>query len=251
MIAIDVALDLGDLKLRAKLPGYDGTTVVVGPNGAGKSTLLKTVLGLIKPRQGTIELGDRALFSSENRIHLAPEDRRLGYVPQSYALFSRMTVSQNVGFGIRGTNRIARQARVKELLEDLGIEHLARRKSAALSGGESQRVALARALAIGPRALLLDEPMAALDAGARRKVRRFLAVRLRAIGIPTIVVSHDVEDVEALGGRIAVLEEGTIVQVGTLQELRTRPATPFVREFLNPEPVQPAAAVNEVRTWGA
>ena len=103
-------------------------------------------------------------------------------------------------------------------------------------------MALARAFATGPHALLLDEPMAALDAGARRKVRHFLASRLRAVGIPTIVVSHDVDDVEALGGRVAVLESGKIVQVGTLDELRRQPATPFVKDFLAAESAESRSA---------
>ncbi len=249
MLAINVEADVGALRLRAQLPAYEGTTVVVGPNGAGKSTLLKSVLGVVKPGDGNIVLGERSLFCTRNRINVPTEDRRLGYVPQSYALFPHMTVAQNVGFGVRGKDRDAKRAWVMELLEDLGIAHLAERKTAGLSGGESQRVALARALAIKPHALLLDEPMAALDAGARRKVRKFLAVRLRAVGIPTIVVSHDIDDVEALGGRVAVLEAGRIIQVGSLAELRKRPASDFVREFVDAEPAEPPAALSELQAW--
>ncbi len=249
MLAIDVDADVGTLELRAQLPAHEGTTILIGPNGAGKSTFLKSVLGVIHPKRGSIELGGRSLFKSSEGVDVATEDRRLGYVPQRYALFSHMTVLRNVGFGIRGISRKEREERVMELLEDLGVAHLAGRKTPSLSGGESQRVALARALAIGPRALLLDEPMAALDAGARRKVRRFLSVRLRAIGIPTIVVSHDVDDVESLGGRIAVLESGRIVQVGDLEQLRKNPATPFVHEFLVGETESPPAVVNELRSW--
>jgi len=249
MIAIDVKAEVGALKLRVQLSAYDGTTIVVGPNGAGKSTLLKSVLGVVKPSAGNVSLGKRALYCSEQRINVATEDRRLGYVPQCYALFPHMTVLDNVAFGVRGRSKQERHEHVMELLADLGIDHLAKRKTLRLSGGESQRVALARALAIKPHALLLDEPMAALDAGARRKVRRFLGVRLRAIGIPTIVVSHDIDDVEALGGRVAVLEAGRIVQVGSLEELRRKPATEFVREFVAAAPVEPPRAVNEIQAW--
>lgn len=232
MFAIDVEADVGTLKLRAKLPAGEGTTILIGANGAGKSTFLKCILGVMRPERGKISLGDDALFCSETGVDVPTEHRRLGYVPQKYALFSHMNVSKNVGFGIRGMSRDARQKRISELLKDLGITHLADRKTTSLSGGESQRVALARALAIGPKALLLDEPMAALDASARRKVRQFLATRLDAIQLPTIVVSHDMDDVEMLGERIAVMEKGRIVQVGTLGELRREPATRFVREFL-------------------
>jgi ABC-type sulfate/molybdate transport systems ATPase subunit len=249
MLAIDVEAQVGAMALRAALPADGGTTVVIGPNGAGKTSLLRCVLGAVRPRRGTIALDERPLFCSRQGVDTPTEHRRLGYVPQRYALFPHMTARANVGFGIRGVDRRTRRERVMELLEDLGIAHLADRRTPSLSGGEAQRVALARALAIGPRALLLDEPMAALDAGARRKVRRFLSVRLRAIGIPTLVVSHDVDDVEALGGRVAVLEAGRIVQIGALEALRKSPATPFVEEFLDAAPESPPAAVGEVRAW--
>ena len=232
MLTVDVAARVGKLDLAVELPAYDGTTIVVGPNGAGKSTLLKTVLGVVRPSRGTIALGSRELFSSKNGIDVPTEHRQLGYVPQSYALFSHLTVEKNVAFGVRGVDREHKAQRVQELLSDLGIEHLAKRRTTALSGGESQRVALARALAIRPHAVLLDEPMAALDAGARKKVRAFLGKRLRSVGVPTLVVSHDADDVVALGGRIAVLEQGRIVQLGDVDELRNKPATAFVEEFL-------------------
>jgi molybdate transport system ATP-binding protein len=242
MLAIEVEANVGALALRAELTAHDGTTVVIGPNGAGKSTFLKAILGVVRPTKGTITLGERKLYCASEGIDVPTEDRRLGYVPQRYALFSHMNVLKNVGFGIRDLSRREREDRVMELLEDLGIAHLAKRKTTSLSGGESQRVALARALAIRPHAVLLDEPMAALDAGARRKVRNFLATRLKAIRIPTIVVSHDVDDVEALGGRVAVLEQGHIVQVGTLDELREHPDSPFVEEFLTVASERPPAA---------
>jgi len=249
MLAIDVEADVGTLELRAQLSGYDGTTIIVGRNGAGKSTLLKSILGEIRPSHGTITLGDDTLFCTRSNVNVPTEERRIGYVPQKYALFPHMTVARNVGFGIRRCSKQERKARVMELLEDLGIAHLADRKTPSLSGGESQRVALARALAIRPHALLLDEPMAALDTDARRRVREFLAVRLRAVGIPTVVVSHDVNDVDALGGRVAVLEAGRVVQVGTPDELRQEPATPFVKQFMDTRPAEPLAALGEIKAW--
>jgi len=239
-LVLDVRAELGALQLHVRLPPLAGVTVVVGPNGAGKSTLLKTVLGVNCPVEGRIELEGKTLFCADRGVDVATEDRRLGYVPQSHALFSHMLVWQNVGFGIRERNRKKRRARVMEMLAELGIAHLAEREPESLSGGESQRVALARALAIGPRALLLDEPTAALDATARRKVRLFLAARLEAIAVPTIVVSHDAAEVEALGGQVVVLEEGAVVQQGSVAQLREQPATSFVREFFAGQ--QPSSA---------
>lgn len=232
MLSIDVQARVGGFALDAKLPPAGGVTILVGANGAGKSTLLETLLGVIRPERGHIALGDRTLFDAEGGVDVPTEERRIGYVPQRYALFTHMTVMQNVAFGIRHLPKAERHERVMALLDDLGIGHLAPRRTTALSGGESQRVALARALAIGPHALLLDEPMAALDASARRRVRHFLAERLQSVAVPTIVVSHDIDDVEALGGRVAVLEQGKIVQVGELEEIRQEPATSFVKAFL-------------------
>lgn len=232
MLAVDVEAAVGSLALSAALPEDGGTTVVVGPNGAGKSTLLECILGVVRPTGGRIALGGEVLFDAERGVDVPTEARRIGYVPQRYALFRHMTVADNVGFGVRGVSAEERRGRVRALLDDLDIAHLADRRAPSLSGGEAQRVALARALAIRPRALLLDEPMAALDAGARRKVRSFLAERLARVGIPTVVVSHDDADVRAFGGRVAVIEEGRVVQLGPHDELRRAPATEFVRELL-------------------
>jgi molybdate transport system ATP-binding protein len=197
-----------------------GTLVIVGPNGSGKTTLLLTLLGALKPTRGRIEVGGAVLFDSEAGVEVPIEERRLGFVPQDYALFPHLTVEQNVGFS-GGTGP----------LKDLGLEPLLARKPATLSGGEKQRVALARALAVSPRALLLDEPLAALDVQSRKSVRAFLAGWLKQLGLPTLVVTHDPEDAKALGEDIAVLEAGRIVQRGTFDALAAKPATPFVADL--------------------
>lgn len=230
-LAIELELSRGDFHLEVSLPPHDGTTVVVGPNGAGKSTLLECLLGVRRPR-GRIALGTTRLLDTHDDIDVPPEGRRLGYVPQRYALFSHMTALRNVAFGVRARSREERERRARDLLEALEVGHLVSRMPSGLSGGEAQRVALARALSIEPRALLLDEPLAALDMGTRRRVRGFLGSRLREVGVPTIVVSHDVADAEALSDRVAVIEAGRVVQVGPLESLRAEPASPFVAAFL-------------------
>ncbi len=232
LFAIDIKLGVGPLDLDVCIPRFKGTIALVGPNGAGKTTLLLSLLGALRVSAGNIQLHSQTLYSADQNIDVPMEDRRIGYVPQKYGLFTHMTVTKNVAFGIRGFSKEEKKKQVRKLLQELDIGHLAHRKTSSLSGGESQRVALARALAIRPKALLLDEPMAALDAGARKRVRRFLGDRLKVIGIPTIVVSHDIEDVVAFGQQIAVLEKGKIVQVGTLDALRRAPATSFVAQFL-------------------
>ena len=235
-LSIDVALSRGRLDMHIELEAIVGTTVVVGPNGAGKTTLLKTLLGDVSPERGSIRLGDQCLYSSEQKVDMPLPFRRLGYVPQRYALFPHLSVAQNVAFGLRGVERSERERRVRSLLDDFSVAHLSARKPAGLSGGEAQRVALARALAIEPQALLLDEPMGALDATIRRKVRDVLRERLRALELPTLIVTHDMEDVAQLADRVAVIEEGVIVQVGTVDELKGSPKSDFVREFFGSGP---------------
>jgi molybdenum ABC transporter ATP-binding protein len=193
---------------------------VLGPSGSGKSSVLRAVAGLERPEGGRIALGNEVWFDAERRVHLPPERRSVGLVFQEYALFPHLSVLGNVGFGGR--------ARAQELLARLRIGHLARARPGELSGGERQRVALARALAREPRVLLLDEPMSALDAHTRAAVRGELRELLRELRLPTLLVSHDFEDAGTLADRVAVLDEGRLVQVGTPDELVARPLDPFV-----------------------
>jgi molybdate transport system ATP-binding protein len=228
----DLRGSVGPLRLEIRLSLERGTLVLAGPNGSGKTTALLLLLGISRPSDGRVELDGRALFDSSRGVDVAPEQRGLGYVPQDYALFPHLTVQGNVLFGLE--LRLPRHEagqRAREMLDHLGLVELAGRRPAELSGGEQQRVALARALATDPRALLLDEPLAALDAGARRSVRAYLAARLHALRIPALVVTHDPADAQALADRIAVLEDGRIVQEGSFEELRANPATPFVAHF--------------------
>jgi molybdate transport system ATP-binding protein len=193
------------------------------------------VLGVVRPSSGRILIDGEAVFDSEANIDVPTEDRRIGYLPQGYGLFPHLNAAENVEFGLRddpllGSGK-ARRRRALELLAELEVEQLAERKPALLSGGERQRVALARALARRPRALLLDEPLAALDPGARHRVRKFLSEYLAGLGLPTIIVTHDRRDAEAVARTLAVVEDGQIIQLGTLDELKAQAASAFVEEF--------------------
>jgi molybdate transport system ATP-binding protein len=230
MLELDLEARVGPLALRARLSIGNGPLALVGPNGAGKTSLLRALLG-VRPARGTIALDGAALLDTARGIDLPPERRRLGYLPQHAALFPHLTVIANVEFGM--PRQPGRLERALGLLESLEVGHLASRRTTALSGGERQRVALARALAAEPKALLLDEPLAALDAGARRQVRDFLAARLRALALPALVITHDAADACALADRIAVLEQGALTQIGTPAELRAAPATQFVADFFD------------------
>jgi molybdate transport system ATP-binding protein len=200
----------------------DCVTALVGPSGAGKSTLLRMVAGLLPPDSGTIECDGERWFGDGRDV--PPERRRCGFVFQDYALFPHMTVERNVAYGAHGAD-------VRPLLERVGIPHLASARPPSLSGGERQRVALARALAIEPRALLLDEPLSALDPATRGAVASELSAILHDAGVPTIVVTHSYEEAVSLAERVVVLESGRIIQQGAPQELLEAPASPFVAEF--------------------
>jgi molybdate transport system ATP-binding protein len=230
VLEIAIARKVGPLDLRVDLVLARETVLLAGPNGAGKSTLLRLLLGVLSPDRGRIALDGRALFDSEAALDIAPEERELGYVPQDYALFPHLTVLENAMFGLGRMRRQARRHHAGEWLARLGVQHLAARTPAGLSGGERQRAALARALARSPKALLLDEPFAALDPVARRDLRASMRGWLREWRLPALIVSHDPADA-GLADRIAVLEEGRVLRQGTLEDLRREATSTFASGF--------------------
>ena len=235
MSTLDVALRgrIGALEIDVAFRAGGAPLVLAGPNGAGKTSLLLLILGALPPLEGRLALDGQTLYARDAAIDVPLEQRGIGFVPQRYALFPHLDVLRNVAYGIAAGPRRERLRGAHEALADLDIEALAGRRPDALSGGETQRVALARALAARPRALLLDEPLAALDVSVRAEVRRFLADRLRALAIPTVVVTHDRADAEALAGDVIVMESGRIAQRGSLAELAATPRSAFVRRFVS------------------
>ena len=205
------------------------TVVFLGPSGCGKTTTLRIIAGLEEP-----DAGGKVLFDGVDVTPLPIEQRNVGMVFQSYALFPNMTVAGNVGYGlrIRRTPDAEIRARVAEMLAMMQITKLADRRIDQLSGGQRQRVALARAIAVRPRALLLDEPLTALDAKLRDTLRLEIDSLLRSLGITAIYVTHDQAEAMALGDRIVVMEHGRVAQIGKPREIYQRPATRFVAEFI-------------------
>ena len=205
---------------------------VLGPSGCGKSTLLRLIAGFEKCDGGVIRLGENNVSGPD--VHIVPEDRHVGMVFQSYALFPNMSVADNIGYGlkIRGVGRDERAARVAELIRLTNITGLENRRVNQLSGGQRQRVALARAIAIRPGILLLDEPLTALDAALRDRLRGELNRLLRALGITTIYVTHDQAEAMELGDRIVVMQKGSIAQIGTPRDIYFTPRNRFVAEFV-------------------
>ncbi len=235
---VHVQASAGGFHLDARVEGEAAPVVIIGPNGSGKTTLLRVIAGAYRPRSGRIRLGDHIVFDSEAGVSVAPEQRRIGYVPQGYGLFPHLTVLDNVAFGLAGgphrRPRPERRRIAAGLLADVKCAQLAPRYPATLSGGEKQRVALARALLPAPEMLLLDEPLAALDVTARRGLRAYLARHLAQRTRPAIVVTHDPRDVLALGAPLVyALEEGRVVQTGPPRHLAADPATGFIAEFFD------------------
>jgi molybdate transport system ATP-binding protein len=232
LLDVDVRGTAGALSIDVAFSAGAAPLLLVGPNGAGKTSVLMLILGALAPDRGRVSLDGAALYDRDARIDVPLERRRIGFVPQRYALFPHLDVLGNVAYGVPAPARAERDRRAREALAELDGAALAARRPAQLSGGEMQRVALARALAGRPRALLMDEPLAALDVSVRRDVRRFLADRLRALAMPTVLVTHDLADAEALDGDIVVIEGGAVVQRGRLADLVARPQTDFVRHFV-------------------
>ena len=224
----EIAVDLGGFALRVDslelAPGE--YLVILGPNGAGKTVLLETIAGLHPVEKGRIEFREASTEPERpgdgwtDVTAWPPEKRRVGFVYQDYLLFPHLSVSDNIGFGLKGrVPTSARADRVREAAKLTGVEGLSGRRVARLSGGEQQRVALARALAIRPRLLLLDEPLAALDRSARREMADEVRRLCRDLGVTVLHVTHSLEEAVSLGDRVAVLADGGLLQIGPPREL--------------------------------
>ena len=217
------------------------TLVLLGPSGCGKTTMLRIIAGLELP-----DAGGKVLFDGKDMTSVPIERRNVGMVFQSYALFPNMSVADNIGYGlkIRGVPDKERAARVAELVALTNISGLENRRIDQLSGGQRQRVALARAVAIRPGILLLDEPLTALDAALRDRLRGELNRLLRALGITTIYVTHDQAEAMELGDRVVVMQKGAIAQIGTPREIYFTPKNRFVAEFIGAANIIEAAVEN-------
>lgn len=246
---------MSELQVRKIVAGYDAApvlrgitftvphgnlTAVLGPSGSGKSTLLRVIAGLNRPFEGAIVVDGKVL--SGPRVHVAPERRRIGMVPQDAALFPHLDVLANVGFGLPRAQR--RSAQARELLEMVGMADYAERMPGELSGGQRHRVALARALATEPDVVLLDEPFSALDAALRAEVRGQVRQVLRRAETTAVLVTHDQDEALSMADQVAVVDEGRLVQVGTPAEIYAKPTSRWLAQFVGGALVLPGTWKN-------
>jgi iron(III) transport system ATP-binding protein len=216
--------------------GEDELFVLLGFSGSGKTTLLRCVAGLENPDAGEVSIGGRTVFDAANRYNMPPEERGVGMVFQSYAIWPHLTVAENVALPLtHGRLKLSKadvKERVARALAMVQLDGLDSRPAPFLSGGQQQRVALARALAVQPSALLMDEPLSNLDARLREEVRSEIRHITKRLGLPVLYVTHDQEEAMGLADRIGVMGAGALLQVGAPSDVYTRPATPTVANFL-------------------
>jgi iron(III) transport system ATP-binding protein len=219
---------------------------LLGPSGSGKTTLLRAVAGLESPKQGTIDIGERRVYDGARAFEMPAEQRNLGLVFQSYALWPHKTVFDNVAYGLklRGTAKSEIEAKVKDVLGQLGLGHLGERFPHQLSGGQQQRVAIARALVYNPPVILLDEPLSNLDAKLREEARAFLRELIVRLGLSALMVTHDQGEAMAISDRILLLNNGKIEQQGTPQSMYETPDSLFTAEFMGSNDRVPGTVVS-------
>jgi molybdate transport system ATP-binding protein len=215
-------------------------TVLFGPSGSGKTTVLRAIAGLERSTDSVIRFADETWVDDKNGVFIPPQRRRIGFLSQDYALFSQLTVTKNIRYGLRTLSAQEQQLRTSSLLDRFQLQDLARRFPDQLSGGQKQRVALARTLAPQPRLLLLDEPLSAIDGPTRETLRGELRSLLRSLNIPVLLVTHDRTEALALGDQIAVVDQGRIVQHAMVEEVFCRPFTPAIARIVAVETVQRA-----------
>ena len=251
MLEVAIQKRLADFQLDVAFTTNHELAVLFGPSGAGKSLTLQAIAGTVTLDAGRIAIDSQSVYDSAQRVNLLPQQRRIGYVPQHYALFPHLTAGGNIGFGLLHRSRHEREQKVKELLALFDLQGLEHRRPRELSGGQQQRVALARALAVEPRLLLLDEPFAALDVALRESLRQELLQIQARTKITVLVVTHDLTDAFALGQRVIIYDAGQVIQQGTREEVFFHPATRRVAEFVGTGNILPAVveSVDEDTLW--
>lgn len=244
-LEVDIAKKLREFTLEAAFVSADKPLGILGPSGAGKTMLLRCIAGLERPDLGRIVLNGRVLFDQEKRIDLPARERRVGLLFQQYALFPHRTVAENISFAMVKLSPPERQKLLASLIDRTHISGLERRYPHEVSGGEQQRTALARALAIEPQALLLDEPLSALDTHLRSQIEQLLQETFAAYERPSLLVTHNIEEAYRLGERLMVISRGRLVAFGDKEKLFRHPPTVEVAQLTGCKNISRARAASE------
>ena len=231
MLEVTIQKRLGDFSLDVSLALRNELTAIFGPSGSGKSLTLQCIAGLLKPDSGRIVINDRVVFDSSQRLNLRPQERKVGYLFQNYALFPHLSVQDNIEYGLQGLLKEERKHRVKGMIATMRLEGLESRHPSELSGGQQQRVALARVLVTEPQLLLLDEPFSALDSPIRSRLHAELLQILRGLPITTILVTHDLSEAYTLSEKMIVYDAGRVLQTGPRDDVLRHPNSRRVARF--------------------
>ena len=220
MLSVDIQKRQGLFTLRTSFNCAEtGVTALFGRSGAGKTSVINMIAGLVDPDNGKIVVNGRPVFDSTARVNLPPEARRFGYVFQDGRLFPHMSVARNLTYGMRLVSSARRYADFDQIVGLLGIEHLLDRRPAKLSGGEKQRVAIGRSLLTSPELLLMDEPLASLDHARKQEVLPFINALTTELSVPIVYVSHAVDEIISIADTVVVLEQGSVVSIGTIEDV--------------------------------
>ena len=250
LLSFDITKQFPGFTLRCSGTFGTGVTAIFGPSGSGKTTLLNCIAGLTNPDRGEIRVHDKVLYSSHDGVNVPPEKRRFGYVFQDSALFPHKSVADNIKFGYKLTPKDQRRTDPDHLVELFNLGPLLNRRTTNLSGGERQRVALARALATSPRLLLLDEPLASLDAGFRGTIIAYLKRVSTELGTPMVYVSHSISEVLALADDTMVISNGMNVAYGRTAQILVTPAISQLADYASLENLLDAEVTDDSKDEG-
>ncbi len=225
-LAVDIERNLPGFRLRVSFACRRETLGLLGSSGSGKSMTLRCIAGLDRPTRGRITLGQQVWFDSEEGINLPPQQRKVGFLFQNYALFPHLTIAGNIAIGLRGMEKKRKQIIIKEMIAKVKLDGLEERYPHQLSGGQQQRAALARALALQPQVLLLDEPFSALDNHLRSEMEQELAVLLSTFGGSSVYVTHNLEEAYRLCPDLLILDDGKVIAEGPREDIFNRPPNP-------------------------